>query len=71
LSFNLADLVIYPLQIEHPPAVHEEIASYEVFTPRQKQAIMKKCTSRRAPVEVANPSDPASNTRSNNKLQLE
>jgi hypothetical protein len=61
----------FPLQIEHPPAVHEEIASYEVSTPRQKQAIMQKCTLRRAPVEVVNPSSPASNTRSKKKLELE
>uniref|UniRef100_A0A0D9XZM0 Uncharacterized protein n=1 Tax=Leersia perrieri TaxID=77586 RepID=A0A0D9XZM0_9ORYZ len=32
---------------------------------------MKKCTSRRAPVEVANPSSPTSNTRSKKKPQLE
>jgi hypothetical protein len=44
---------------------------YEVSAPRQKQAIMKKCTPRRAPVEVVNPSSPASNTRSKKKLQLE
>ncbi|CAN6278347.1 unnamed protein product [Urochloa humidicola] len=60
-----------PLQLEHPPVVHDEIASYEASTPRKKQAIMKKCTPRRAPVEVANPSSPASNTRSKKKLQLE
>uniref|UniRef100_A0A0E0QH89 Uncharacterized protein n=1 Tax=Oryza rufipogon TaxID=4529 RepID=A0A0E0QH89_ORYRU len=65
----------FALQIEHPPVVHDDIASYEVSpqtvdTPRKKQAV-KKCTPRRAPIEVANPSSPASNTRSKKKLQLE
>uniref|UniRef100_A0A0D9V269 Uncharacterized protein n=1 Tax=Leersia perrieri TaxID=77586 RepID=A0A0D9V269_9ORYZ len=66
----------FALQIEHPPVVHEDVASYEVSpqtvqTPRKKQAVMKKCTPRRAPVEVANPSSPASNTRSKKKLELQ
>lgn len=65
----------FALQIEHPPVVHDDIASYEVSpqtvdTPRKKQAV-KKCTPRRASIEVANPSSPASNTRSKKKLQLE
>jgi hypothetical protein len=61
----------FPPQIEHPPTVHEDIASYEVQTPRKKQAVMKKCTPKRAPVEVTNPSSPASNTRSKKRLHLE
>ncbi|CAN6317439.1 unnamed protein product, partial [Urochloa humidicola] len=66
----------FPPQNEHPPSVHEDIASFEdspqtVQTPRKRQAVKKKCTPRRAPVEVANPSSPASNTRSKKKLQLE
>ncbi|CAL5028032.1 unnamed protein product [Urochloa decumbens] len=66
----------FPPQIEQPPSVHENIASFErsrqtVPSPRKKQAVMKKYSPRRAPVEVANPSSPASNTRSKKKLQLE
>ncbi|CAN6170593.1 unnamed protein product [Urochloa humidicola] len=66
----------FPPQIEHPPSIHEDIASFEdspqtVHTPRKKQAVKKKCTPRRAPFEVANSSSPASNTRSKKRLQLE
>ncbi|KAK3136381.1 hypothetical protein QOZ80_5BG0433110 [Eleusine coracana subsp. coracana] len=56
----------FPLQVKLYPAVHEdiEVSPHAVKTPRKKRAIMKKCTPRRVPVEVTNPSSPASNTRS-------
>ncbi|CAN6216788.1 unnamed protein product [Urochloa humidicola] len=66
----------FPVQMEHPPIIHQDAGSCEasqktVQTPRKKRAIMKKLTPKRAPVEIANPSSPASNTRSKKKLKLD
>jgi len=54
-----------PLQVEHPAPSHT------VQTPRKKCDIKKKLTPKRAPIDVASPSSPASNTRSKKKLKLD
>ncbi|CAO2195502.1 unnamed protein product [Urochloa humidicola] len=53
-----------PFQIEQPLQI-------EQAPPRKKRAIMKKLTPKKAPIEMADPSSPASNTRSKKKLLLE
>ncbi|CAN6246569.1 unnamed protein product [Urochloa humidicola] len=52
-----------PFQIEQPLQI-------EQAPPRKKRAIMKKLTPKKASIEMADPSSPASNTRSKKKLQL-